>query len=83
MKIDHRVKDSTDTNAIATVDVAMYALKKALFKTGPEGISNWAERLDRVVACMDNTPHDRLRGSAPNDDKGNDELRFSLLKDAA
>ena len=83
LKIDHRLKDPKDKNAIATVDVAIGNLKKALFRTGDDGISNWAERLDRVVAGINKTPHGHLKGSAPNDVEGNDQLKFSLLKEAA
>jgi hypothetical protein len=83
LKIDHRVKDPKDKNAIATLDVAIANLKKTLFRTGEDGITNWAERLDRVVTGINKTPHGHLNNSAPNDVEGNDQLKFSLLKDAA
>ena len=83
LKIRHRVKDPMDRNAIATVDAAISNLKKSLFRTGDDGISNWAERLDRVVAGINKTPHDHLRGSAPNDVKDKPQLQYFLEKDAS
>ena len=83
LKIRHRVKDPQDRNAIATVDIAIANLKKALFRTGDDGISNWAERLDKVVAGINKTPHDHLHGSAPNDVKDKPELQYFLKKEAS
>ena len=83
LKIRHRLKDPQDRNAIATVDVAIANLKKALFRTGDDGIANWAERLDKVVAGINKTPHDHLHGSAPNDVKDKPELQYFLQKEAS
>ena len=83
LKIRHRLKDPQDRNAIATVDVAIANLKKALFRTGDDGIANWAERLDKVVAGINRTPHDHLHGSAPNDVKDKPELQYFLQKEAS
>ena len=83
LKIRHRVKDPMDRNAIATVDAAISNLKKALFRTGDDGIANWAERLDQVVGGINRTPHDHLRGSAPNDVKDKPQLQYFLKKEAS
>ena len=83
LKIRHRVKDPMDRNAIATVDAAISNLKKALFRTGDDGIANWAERLDQVVGGINKTPHDHLHGSAPNDVKDKPQLQYFLKKEAS
>ena len=84
LRITHRVKDPKDRNAIATVDAAISNLKKALFRTGGDGgIANWAERLNKVIAGIHQTPHDHLRGTAPNDVKDKPELQYFLKKEAS
>ena len=83
LKIRHRVKDPMDKNAIAAIDAAISNLKKALFRTGDDGIANWAERLDRVVGGINKTPHDHLHGSASDSVKDKPELQYFLKKEAS
>ena len=79
--ITHRRKHPLDVNDIATIDRAIAEVKKALERTG--SMDTWHERVDKVVAGINKTPHGHLLEAKPNAVQGNDQLQFALQKEAA
>ena len=81
------VKQPSDTQAIATLDAAIAAIKKALKRREAAGQGNWASQLAPAVKGLNDSARASLGGMAPNDVVGDDEvakdLRFSLKKEAA
>ena len=66
---------------IATLDNKIARLKGAMFRDAANQNSpNWASRLNKVVAGINNTPTQPLMDSAPNDVEGNDILQFARKK---
>lgn len=73
-------KETMDTNAIATLDVAIGNLKKALARvTRASGDDDWSVVLQKVVEGQNALPNDEyLEGQAPNSVEGNADLREHL-----
>ena len=77
--ITHRLK--VGKQDIATLDNNIARLKEAMFRDAANQNSpNWASRLDKVVAGINNTPTQPLMDSAPNDVEDNDILQFARKK---
>lgn len=78
--IEVRHKDPIDTNGIATLDVAIGNLKKALARVMRKtGNDDWSTVLQRVVDGQNALPNkDYLEGQAPKDVEGNSDLREHL-----
>ena len=78
--IDLRHKDPIDTNAIATLDVAIGQLKKALARVMRQsGNDDWNDVLQKVVRGQNQIPNNEyLEGQNPESVEGNAELRNYL-----
>ena len=75
-------KQKHDINAIATVDVAIGYLKRALARVARKRkTDDWADILADVTKGQNAVPNSNyLEGNAPKDVAGNDELRKRLRK---
>ena len=75
-----RKKAKEDINAIATLDVAIGRLKKALARVARRRrTDDWAELLQQVTKGQNEIPNDDyLGGRAPNDVAGSSELQRKL-----
>ena len=73
-------KEPQDKNAIATIDVAIGNLKKAMARDARKNKTNdWASRLKKVTAGQNSLPNDDyLEGGVPNEVKNNHSLRAYL-----
>ena len=78
--IDTHQKEAQDKNAIATLDVAIGNLKKAMARDARTNKTNdWAGRLEKVTRGQNNIPNDAyLEGVAPNKVAGSPDLRGYL-----
>ena len=65
-------------NDIATTDRAGSTVKSMLAKRIGELSGDWLTHLEPVVAEYSKLDHAALRGNAPREVEGNDELRFQL-----
>jgi len=82
--VAHRVKAPQNKNAIATLDNAIGRLKQALFRqTAGQGTLDWASLLPKVVSGMNQSPHEHLMESAPDDVPPDEILTFALMKQAS
>ena len=81
--IEADVKDPSDKQAIATLDRAIATLKRALTRRVAAGGQNWASELEKAVRGLNSSSHSALQGEEPRDVATNDDLRFSLKKEAA
>ncbi len=80
--IEVRHKDPIDTNAIATLDVAIGQLKKALVRVARRsGHDDWSAVLQKVVDGQNALPNkEYLEGQSPNDVEHNQDLREHLME---
>ena len=74
--IERSQKRPADKNAIATIDVAIGNLKKALVRdTRRLGSNDWASRLQKVTKGQNNIPNDEyLDKNTPTDARTNKKL---------
>jgi hypothetical protein len=81
--IAHRTKNTKQLNALAVVDAAIKKLKDTLKQEMTEGgTGTWLKYLTGAVKAVNNNSHDHLMGSRPSDVKGNNELQYTLKKQA-
>ena len=66
---------------IGTVDRAIQNIKKALERTG--NMDSLADRLDKVIAGINKTPHVALHDVAPQNVESKPDLVFELRREAA
>jgi len=73
-------KDPQDKNAIASIDVAIGNLKKAMARDARKHkTDDWADRLKKVTAGQNSLPNDDyLEGVAPDKVESNNDLRAYL-----
>jgi hypothetical protein len=64
-------------NSIAVVDAAISKLKKIL---SGYNLTSWADALKRATIAYNESSHNALMGSAPNDVKGSAELQYEIEK---
>lgn len=78
--IEVKHKQPIDVNAIATLDVAIGQLKKALARVARSAdVDDWSTVLQRVVAGQNKVPNNEyLEGQAPSSVAGNAALREHL-----
>ena len=79
-RIEHRVKDKEDLNAIATVDAAIGQLKRAIKRRRERHGGTWLDHLDAAVRGDNSTPHSTT-GAPP--EAMTDDVIFSERKEAA
>jgi hypothetical protein len=74
--IAHRTKQPGHTNAMAVVDAVIKRLKETLRQDLAEAASqNWVRFLPRAVKAYNANSHEHLMGSAPDDVKGNANVK--------
>ena len=81
--IEEDVKAPEDKQAIATLDRGIATLKRALTRRVAAGGESWASELEKAVKGLNSSSHSALQGEEPRDVAKNDDLRFSLKKEAA
>ena len=81
--IEADVKAPEDKQAIATLDRGIATLKRALTRRVAAGGESWASELEKAVRGLNSSSHSALQGEEPRDVATNDDLRFSLKKEAA
>ena len=78
-KIYHRIADSRNKNARATLDAAIKQLRQQLARIqAVEGHRDWASVLQRAADAYNDTVHTHLIGRAPDDVQGDQTLQFDL-----
>jgi len=66
-RIQHRVKDPKDTNALAVVDRKIQQIKTAISQRWiEEGEKDWRTILPDIVRALNETPTEALQGQAPD-----------------
>lgn len=82
--IAQRFKEPGDPNALGVVDRAIGLLKKKLATIAGTHGDSWGDALGKATAALNATPKPEvLHGAAPDDVKGEPEVKFMLLQDNA
>ena len=81
--IEGDAKAPEDKQGIATLDRAIATIKRAMTRRVAAGGENWASELGKAVKGLNASSHSALQGEEPRDVANNDDIRFSLKKEAA
>jgi hypothetical protein len=83
-RIAHDIADKRSYNARATLDNAIKVFRQTLARIqATENTRDWAALVPRVLKLYNDTAHAGLVGRAPDDVADDDDLQFTLDKQAA
>ena len=75
---------NSDPNAVAVNDASIQSIKSKLFREmARKGESGWSDKLGRVTASHNKSPHETLYGESPEGVASESVVKFRLMQDNA